>query len=225
MKLFEEYKPEVVVREPEPVDSSSFIKLNLMKSVDRDKDTRDKIQAWLFSFDGAITKAAFSQQMKRLSKDAAVAASQLLKATGRRVIPLPPPEAKPRLEQPLVAQMLEDRFVAIYGRGFKSALKEAVRMLREAGEVYVLQVEELILQFKSYEDKGKAPEMIDKAIESDFLVIVDLEMPIHIEWHIREAIERIGRRREAQGKPIISTWCRFNDVNDFFQAFKIYYVA
>lgn len=222
MKLFEQCKPEIVINEPEPFDSSQYVKMNLMKAVDRDPETRRLIQDWLFSFEGAITKAMFQQQLKRLSNDADTAASQLLRAHGKRTIPLPPPERKPALQKPLVEQMLEDKFVAVCGRGFKKAIKDAVKMLREAGEVYVLQVEELILQFKSYDDKGSAPGMIDKAIDADFLVIVDLEMPIHIEWHIHEAIARIGRRREAQGKPIISTWCRFNDVNDFFERFHIY---
>ena len=66
--------------------------------------------------------------------------------------------------------------------------------------------------------------MIDKAIECDFLIVVDLEMTIHLEWHIREALNRILRKRMADKKPIISTWNRFNDVNDFFEKFKIYRV-
>lgn len=226
MRLFEQVKPRPQEkREPPKSDSSAYIKSNLMKSVDRDEATRKLIEEWLFSFEGAITRKMFDQQIKRLSYDAATAAQQLQRAKGRRSIPLPPPEQKPSLQQPLYMQMAEDTFVAVYGRKFKPAIKEAVKTLRELGEVYVLQVEELILQFKSYDDKGTAPQMIDKAIECDFLFVVDLEMPIHIEWHVHEAISRIGRRREAMKKPIISTWCRFNDVNDFFERFKIYHVG
>ena len=223
MKLFEQLQP--TKREEEVVlkaDSSAFIKENLLKSVDRDECTRELVRDWLYSFEGALTKKMFDQQMKRLDYDPAIAAQQLAKAKGRRTIPLPPPEKKPRLTQPLMAQMVDDMYVAVCGRGYKAAIKDAVKSLREVGDVYILQVEELILQFKSYEDKGSAPQMIDRAIECDFLVIVDLEIPIHIEWHVHEAISRIGRKRESAKKPIISTWNRFNDVNDFFERFKVY---
>ena len=94
--------------------------------------------------------------------------------------------------------------------------------LKKFGDVYVLSIEELIVEFKSYNEKGKGPQMIEKAIETDFLIIVDLEIPIHLEWHINEAIERIGRLREKNNRPIISTWNRFNDCNRFFERFKIY---
>ena len=130
----------------------------------------------------------------------------------------------PKLEGTLIEKMLEEKYVAVYGRKFKPAIKELVSQLKECGVVYVLQVEELILQFKDYEHKGSSPQMIDSAIGADFLVIVDLEMPIHIEWHIHEALNRIGRKRFEAKKPIVSTWCRFNDVNDFFSHFKVYVV-
>ena len=67
MKLFEEVKP---VERPEPqkaeVDSSEFVKRNLMKSVDRSQEIRDAVEKWLFSFKGGVTKDAFMLQMKRL---------------------------------------------------------------------------------------------------------------------------------------------------------------
>lgn len=226
MKLFEQVKP---VEHEAPVatrsDPAEFIKRNLMKSVDRSKEIRDAIEQWLFSFDGGITKDAFMWQMKRLDFDDEVAFAQLERAQGRRTIPLPPPPKKPKLEKSLVEQMLEDTYVAVFGRKFKAAVKEANNELKQCGEVYVLQVEDLILQFKSYEDKGSSPQMIDKAIECDFLIVVDLEMTIHLEWHIREALNRILRKRVAAKKPIISTWNRFNDVNDFFEKFKVYEVS
>ena len=223
MKLFEEVD---VVKHEEPVrqvsDSSEFIKRNLMKSVTRSDKVRDAVEKWLFSWEGAISKDVFSHQMKRLDWDDDKAIQQLLDGMGRRIIPLPKPEKHEPLNCSLVEKMLSDTYVAVHGRGFKKAIKQAVSELKTCGQVYVLQVEEFILQFKGFEDKGRAPEMIDKAIEADFLVIVDLEMPIHLEWHISEAISRIGRRREAHKKPIISTWCRFNDCNEFFKRFKIY---
>ena len=225
MKLFEQIQQ---VERPEPqkaeVDSSEFVKRNLMKSVDRSPEIRDAVEKWLFSFKGGITKDAFMWQMKRLDYDDSIAFAQLERAVGRRTIPLPPPPKKPKLEKSLVEQMLEDNYVAVYGKAFRQAIKEANAELKECGQVYVLQVEDLILQFKSYEDKGAGPQMIDKAIECDFLIVVDLEMTIHLEWHIREALNRILRKRMADKKPIISTWNRFNDVNDFFEKFKIYRV-
>ncbi len=222
MKLFENKPIERKEVEKPAVDSSSFVKRNLMKSVDRTKEVRDAVERWLYSFDGAITKKMFAHQMKRLDFDDEKALAQLERAEGRRVIPLPPPPKPPKMKKTLLEHMVDDIYVAITRKNHKRVIREAVKELKQFGTLYVLSVEELIVEFKSFGEKGASPHMIEQAIESDFLIIVDLEMPIHLEWHIREAINRIGRLREKDKKPIISTWNRFNDVNDFFERFKIY---
>ncbi len=222
MKFFRDKKIERKEIKKPVVDNSAFIKQNLMKSVDRSKVVREAVERWLFSFDGAITKDRFEGQMRRLDFDDEKALLQLQKAEGRRTIPLPPAPRPPVMEKSIVETMVEDTYVAVSGRRHKKLIKEAVQELKKFGDVYVLSIEELIVEFKSYNEKGKGPQMIEKAIETDFLIIVDLEMPIHLEWHINEAIERIGRLREKNKKPIISTWNRFNDCNRFFERFKIY---
>ncbi len=222
MKFFQDKKIERKEVKKPIVDNSAFIKQNLMKSVDRSKVVREAVERWLFSFDGAMTKNRFEGQMKRLDFDDEKALLQLQKAAGRRTIPLPPAPRPPVMEKSIVETMVEDTYVAVSGRRHKKLIKEAVQELKKFGDVYVLPIEELIVEFKSFNEKGKGPQMIEKAIETDFLIIVDLEMPIHLEWHINEAIERIGRLREKAKKPIISTWNRFNDCNRFFERFKIY---
>ncbi len=222
MKLFENKPIERKEVEKPAVDNASFVKRNLMKSVDRTKEVRDAVERWLYSFDGAITKKMFAHQMKRLDFDDEKALAQLERAEGRRVIPLPPPPKPPKMKKTLLEHMVDDIYVAITRKNHKRVIREAVKELKQFGTLYVLSVEELIVEFKSYDEKGASPHMIEQAIDSDFLIIVDLEMPIHLEWHIREAINRIGRLREKAKKPIISTWNRFNDVNDFFARFKIY---
>ena len=222
MKFFEDKKIEKREVKTPSVDNSTFVKRNLMKSVDRIKEVRDAVERWLYSFDGGMTKRAFEHQMKRLDFDDEKALAQLERAEGRRTIPLPPPPKIPKMEKTLLEHMVEDTYVAISKKNYKRVLREAIKDLRDSGTLYVLSVEELIVEFKSFDEKGASPEMIQSAIDSDFLIIVDLEMPIHLEWHIREAINRIGRLREKSGKPIISTWNRFNDVNQFFERFKIY---
>lgn len=224
MKLFEQVKPEIKQVRAPTYDDSWYIKRNLLRSVTKTGEVYSLIEQWLRSFEGGMSKRSFDQQMKRLDWDDTIATTQLQRAMGRRVIPLPPPPKKPALPKNLVEQMLDDTYVAVYGRKFRPAIKEAVSQLKQCGQVYVLQVEQLILEFKDYEHKGESPQMIDKAIDCDFLVIVNLEMTIHIEWHIHEALNRILRFRQRQNKPIISTWNRYNDVNDFFEAFKIYIV-
>lgn len=223
-KFFEDRKFEKKERKQPKVDDTYFVKQNLMKSVDRNTEVRKAVEKWLFSFDGALTKSAFERQMKRLNFDDTKALEQLERAKGRRTIPLPPPPKLPVLEKSLLEQMSIDTYIAIRGRYFKEAIKKVITELKQFGIVYVLSIEKLILEFKSYNDKGEAPFMIDKAIECDFLIIVDLEMPIHLEWHINEAIERIGRVRELKGLPIIATWNRINDCKAFFKRFKIYEV-
>ncbi len=225
MKFFEDYTPPRQENTPVKVDSSSFIKQNLLKGVDKPQEIYKAIEAWLFSFEGAMSRKLFDAQLKRLDHDAKTALQQLEKAKGYRRIPLPPPPKMPLLEKPLIEQMLETPFVAIYGRGFKKVFKETLNELKQLGEAYVLSVEDLIIEFKAYNDKGKAPYMIQKAIDADFLFIAGLERTIHLEWHIREAIERIGRQREEKGnRLIISTWHRFNDCNQFFERFSIFMV-
>lgn len=222
MKFFEQKKVEIKEVERPKTDNSEFIKNNLMKSVDRSKEVRDAVREWVFSFDGAITKTVFEHQMKRLNFEDEVALAQLERAIGRRTIPLPPAPRMPKLEGSIVTPMVEYLYVAITGKRVRPVIKEAYKELQKYGDVYVLSVEELIVEFKNYQEKGKSPQMIEKAIETDFLIIVDLEMPIHLEWHIREAIDRIGRLREKSKKPIISTWYRYNNVNEFFKRFRIY---
>lgn len=222
MKLFENKPIERKEVEKPAVNNAEFIKRNLMKSVDRVKEVRDAVERWLYSFDGAITKKVFAHQMKRLDFDDEKALAQLERAIGRRTIPLPPPPKPPKMVKTLLEHMVDDIYVAITGKNHKRVIREAVKELKQFGTLYVLSVEELIVEFKSYGEKGASPHMIEQAIDSDFLIIVDLEMPIHLEWHIREAIDRIGRLREKDKKPIISTWNRFNNVNDFFTRFKIY---
>lgn len=222
MKLFEEQKPiERVVKQPIVVDSSTFIKNNLLKSVERSGEVYEGISSWLHSFEGAITKALFNKQLRKLSTDDGVALKQLVEAKGRRAISYAPVE-KSVLEKPLIETMVEYTKVAICGKGFKKVLKQAVDELKSFGTVYVLSIEELILQFKSYKDKGNTPEIVDKAINCDFLFMVDLERPIHLERRIIETIERIGRFRKD--KPIVSTWNKFNDCKEFFKPFKIFFV-
>ena len=215
-------KDKVDVSSTPAVDSSQYIKQNLMKNVMRSDSVYKAVEEWLFSFQGAMSKDIFLQQMKRLDFDDSKALAQLEKARGKRAIPLPPPPPMPVLERPLLEVLIEDRMVAVFGRAFKSVVKKALAELRAEGTVYVLSVEKLILQFKSYDDKGTAPQMIQDAIECDFLFIADLEIPIHLEWHIVEALERIGRQRKQGKKVILSTWNRFNDCNRFFEMFKIY---
>lgn len=222
MKFFENRVVERKEIAQPNVDNADFIKRNLMKSVDRSKEVRAAVEKWLFTFDGAMTKKVFEHQMKRLDFDDTKALAQLALAVGRRTIPLPKEPRPPKLEQSIVAQMVQDTYVAVTGRRFKALVKEAVKELRPYGSLVVLSMEELIVEFKGYYEKGRGPKMIEDAIEADFLIVVDLEMPIHLEWHIREAIERIGRMREKNKKPIISTWNRYNDCNEFFKRFKIY---
>jgi len=222
MKLFEEQELVERVVKPPVVDNSTFIKNNLMKSVERSGVVYSGIQKWLHSFEGALSKATFEKQLRRLSNEDDVAIEQLEKAIGKRTIPYAPTPQAPPLTRPLIEEMVDHMFVAVYGKKFKQEIKTAIKELRPLGRVFVLSVEELILEFKSYKDKGKSQQMIDDAIECDFLFIVDLERSIHLDRRIVEAINRIGKFRK--GKPIISTWNKFNDCKEFFEQFKIFIV-
>lgn len=225
MKLFEEQKREAP-KEPQPIvtDTAEFMKRNLMKSVTQVGAVREAIEKWVYSFQGGISRISFIKQINRLDWNDETALTQLTKAMGRRIIPLPPPPKHPELKSSVVEQIVETSYLALYGRGFKESIKTAIAELKQYGTVYVLSIEKLIVEFKSYKDKGQAPQMIDDAVDCDFLFIVDLERAIHLEWRIREAIERIGRLREEAQKVIVSTWTRCNDCNKFYERFKIFEV-
>lgn len=222
MKLFEEQQISKVEVKPPVVDSSTFIKNNLMRNVERSGKVYTGIQKWLHSFEGALSKATFQKQLRRLSDDDEVALKQLEVSIGKRTIPYRPTPQAPPLTRTLIEEMVEHTFVAVYGKKFKETIKKTLDELRQLGKVYVLSIEELILEFKSYKDKGKSPQMIEDAIECDFLFMVDLERPIHLERRIVEAINRIGKFRK--GKPIIATWNKFNDCKEFFTQFRLFVV-
>ena len=123
MKFFRDKKIERKEIKKPVVDNSTFIKQNLMKSVDRSKVVREAVERWLFSFDGAITKDRFEGQMRRLDFDDEKALLQLQKAEGRRTIPLPPAPRPPVMEKSIVETMVEDTYVAVSGRRHSSSKK------------------------------------------------------------------------------------------------------
>lgn len=224
MKLFEDNPVEIKQPEKPTFDNTSFIKKNLLKTVTRSQEVIDALERWLFSFDGAISKQLFNNQLKRLAYDDAMALEQINKAMGYRTIPRQPPPKQPPLQKSLLEQMLDDIFVGVTGRKFKTEIKKVIPQLRECGTLYILPIEDFIIQFKSYKDKGSAPQMIDSAIEADFLLVVGMELPIHLEWHVQEALARIARQRWEAKKPIITTWQRHNRYGAFIENFHIYEV-
>lgn len=200
---------------PQPLSSTKqvaeektyFVKRSLAWGVDRSEAVRQAIFDWLLSFDGAMLKKTFTTQLCRLEADDAVALQQLERSKGKRTIQLPPRVKPPKIDLSNIAyELTQNNLVIIEGRSGLELIKKFKQSLPELG-TYVLDVNELILEYVDYQHRGRAGDIIESASKADVLFITGLERSIALPYHIKDTLYQLASVRAKQkDKYTISTW-------------------
>ena len=170
-------------RPPQPLpekpaeDRQLFIKRNLATTLDRIAEVKQAALDWLLSFDGGMSKKDFQLQMCKLSHDDSKAIQQFTDSNGKRTLKQVPRDKPPKLTESILSALARYKSVAIEGAAGKKAINAFLDTLPTGG-VYILDVNELVLEYVDYQHRGKAGELIEQANRADILIIDGLEKPI-----------------------------------------------
>ena len=205
--FFDLKKREQPTIQPVTQDKVYFIKRNLAIGVNRSEEVRQAILEWLLSFEGAILKKNFTNQLCRLELDDTVAIQQLKDSAGKRTIKLAPRQKPPKIDLKDIAyQLTVHKLVAIEGKSGLTLINKFRQTLPDLG-LYVLDVNELILEYVDYQHRGRAGELIESANRADVLFIMGLETPIALPYHIKDTLYQLATVRGKQvDKYTLSTW-------------------
>lgn len=213
---------------PKPVDKYYFQKQRLVFNMTRDSKVIDAVLAWLCSFEGGMSKETFNSQIVKLSFDDTEALSQLSRSMGHRSI------YRSKLKRdslPVagdVVQMLADGtlFIAVTGQDkpLKKFIRSAYQTLKDLGKTYVLDLNELRLEWVEKYKKGRSQEILQRAKECDFLIIEGFQAPLDLPNYILDWINSIRRYRIDNELPMVSTYARFREKEFFFKNFSKYSV-
>lgn len=223
MKSFDDLEK----REQEPhvfIDKYVYQKQRLLFNITRSEKVCSAIEKWLMSFQGGMSKEAFIQQVSKLDYDDDLAISQIDKSMGKRSIQkkrvaMPPlPIAKDAVS--LLAEGI--LFIAVAGaeKALHAYIRQTYQTLKGLGRTYVLDLNDMKLEWVDKFQKGKSPEMIQKAKDAEFLIVVGLETPLDLPFYIGDTVNTIRRYRVEKGLPIISTFARFREKEKFFEYFE-----
>ncbi len=175
-------------------------------SLDRAAPVKQALEDWLLSFNGGMTKKDFQAQLCKLHSDDAKAIKQLEESKGKRVIRQAPRDKPPKLEIKLITALAQYKMIAIEGKSGKNLIDNFLSTLSPAG-VYILDVNELILEYVDYQHRGKAGEIIEAANRADVLIIEGLEKPISLAYHIKDTLYQLAAvRKKDKDKYTVSTW-------------------
>lgn len=202
-----------LTRSPAPVvpiqteaNKQIFIKRNLAKSVNRDIAVVNAIADWLLSFEGGITSKAFKDQLVGLEKDDAKAIEQLKASAGKRRITKSLRQKPPKLTGEIVDELEKHNAIAIEAKAGRNKIEEFLDDCPEIG-TYILDINELILEYVDYAHRGKAGDIIHNSTRADILVILGLEKPIALPYHIKDTLYQIlSVRSKDEEKYTVSTW-------------------
>lgn len=206
------------------IDKYVYQKQRLLFNITRSEKVCSAIEKWLMSFQGGMSKEAFIQQVSKLDYDDDLAISQIDKSMGKRSIqkkraampPLP-------LAKDAVSMLAEGiLFIAVAGaeKALHSYIRQTYQTLKGLGRTYVLDLNDMKLEWVDKFQKGKSPEMIQKAKDAEFLIVVGLETPLDLPFYIGDTVNTIRRYRVEKGLPIISTFARFREKEKFFEYFE-----
>lgn len=227
MKSFDELERKEQ-KEPIFIDKYVYQKQRLLFNITRSKKVCAAIEQWLMAFEGGISKEAFIKEVSKLDYNDEEAISQIEKSLGRRSI------SKKRVTMPnlpiardAVMLLAEGTlFIAVAGaeRALHAYIKSTYQTLKGLGRTYVLDMNDMKLEWVDKFQKGRSTEMIKKAKDAEFLIVVGLETPLDLPFYIGDTLNTIRRYRVERKLPIISTFARFREKEKFFEYFQKFYV-
>lgn len=159
MKSFDDLEK----REQEPhvfIDKYVYQKQRLLFNITRSERVCSAIEKWLMSFQGGMSKEAFIQQVSKLDYDDDLAISQIGKSMGKRSI------QKKKVAMPSLpiakdaVSMLAEGilFIAVAGaeKALHSYIRQTYQTLKGLGRTYVLDLNDMKLEWVDKFQKGKA---------------------------------------------------------------------
>lgn len=227
-KFFEDVeieKNDTVIQQPKV----EFQKAGLLRSVgDFSIAVLGAIEKWLFSFPTGMTKEAFQRQIAHLEKDDARALQQLKNAHGYRVI-RKWVEEYPKLDKSFAECIANDElFITIDGgkKKCEQYVLQAIRQLKQFGEVYVLDCAVVFAELKSARERGCTDDMFSRAKKCDFLILENLAQSIGYVSKVAcwELISLVNVRFEQQ-KPILARHNEYRNLSPIYEKCKIYSVG
>lgn len=225
MKSFDDIEPEKV--EPSPVyDKYSIQKQRLLFNVSRSKEVCDALAAWLQSFEGGMSKELFMKQIVKLNFDDDIAVDQINRSKGRRSIAKQKRPTLPPMTD--VIQLLANGtlFIAVNGtdKAIKKFVRNTYRTLKDLGKTFVLDLDELRIEWTDKYVFGNSKELLQKAKESEFLIIVGFEVPQELSRWIGDALGTLRRYRIEKNLPIVMPYARYLEEGRVLDNFTCYQV-
>lgn len=206
MKQFSELKPREMKATPvvQVQDKLYFAKQKMASTVD-DQEIREAVFMWLLSFQGGMTKVEFQNQLVKLDKNITTAQAQLKSSSGKRRIELPPRVKPPKITD-IAEALLEYQQIAIEAKAGYDAIEKFLCTLPEGG-VYILDLNELILEYRDYQNRGNSAQIIEKAHKASVLIIEGLHKPVALPFHIKDTLTQLATvRKKDKDKYTLSTW-------------------
>lgn len=209
MKKFTDLPPRAAqpITVPQVKNSGYFIKQKLLAYLERPTETKEAVFKWLLSFPTGMSKEEFMKQCFKLEQKHEDVLKQLALSEGSRTIRSLPRQVPPKLSLPITDALAEHRFIAIEAAAGRRAIEAFLDELPTTGGVYILDVNELVLEFRDYRNRGKASDIIEQANRASILVITGLEKPIILAYHIKDTLYQLAVvRKKDPDKYTLSTY-------------------
>lgn len=228
MKHFDEIKIEQKEIEAPTFDKFRFQKQKLLFNVTRSTEICKLLETWLMSFEGGMSKQTFMSQVAKLDIDDDIAISQIDRSLGRRAISKAKTTLPPLPLADDAVNLLADGnlFIAVAGREkpLQNYIRNTYQTLKKLSNTYVLDLNDLKLEWLDKFQKGKSVGMLQNARDAEFLIIVGFETPIDLPYYIGDTLNTLRRYRIQNTMPIISTYAKFRHRDKFFEYFTKYSV-
>lgn len=195
----------VAITSPQ-LDKQGHIKRNQSRSVNRSPEVQSAVLEWLLSFDGGMTTKSFEAQIIRLDADDDKAMQQLQMSRGKRILSNPPRIKPPKLETDIIQALAQNSAIAIEAASGRKRIEKFISNCPEIG-TYILDMNELASEYIDYSNRGKAGQIIHDSKRAEVLIILGLDRPISLAYHIRDTLYQIVALRLKDGnKYTLSTW-------------------